>query len=230
MTSVQAYKRLLNLLNKAAIGNMPIPDAEDLLDMAQIQRFSDLAPPGADIMNMNSLSRFMTPFTVPVGNAIANYDSAGARLIAPVCWISGYQNPACGESTGTPGRIPLQMLSLGEFISAERAVIDKPSMTNPVGHLTGNGIMSVLPRDISHVMGIFWRRPRRIGIGRNPNTSPPAELPMEGGPGQVNPEWDDIDMDLIIGGALALAGVKLQSDRLIPIGRSIAKGGPNGNQ
>lgn len=229
MTSVQAYKRYLNLLNKAAIGNMPIPDAEDLLDMAQLQRFADLAPPKADIMNMNSLSRFMTPFTAAVGSAIANYDPAMARLIGPVCWISGYENPECGAPNGTPRRIPLQMLSIGEFISADLAVIDKPSMTRPVGHLTGNGIISVLPRDISHVMGVFWRRPKRIVIGRNPSTSPPAELPMEGGPGQVNPEWDDLNMGIIIGHALELAGVKLQSDRLVSIGRSMAKGGSDGN-
>ncbi len=223
MTSTAAYREFLNILNKASTGNVIISQFEQLFEDCQMMFYNENLPVSSDSTNMGRMSRFMVPFVVPVTNGVATFDPDRQMLGEPVLWILGYVNPPCGESVGTSTDIPVPILSLGEFKSQRGLVISGPSFNNPKATMVDSNKVALLPANISHLHGTYWRRPRRIVVGRDPLTTAPAEEPMEGGAGQVDPEWDEIDCHLIIHRCIALGGVKLQNQLLVQAGMAFSR-------
>lgn len=224
MTSVAAYRLFLAILNKNARGNVIIGQFEAFFNDMQLQFFEENLPITGGSISVGTMARFMVPFISPVVNGIASFDPNGEMLGEPVLWIIGYVNPPCGEAVGTSTDIPVPILSLGEFKSQTGLVVSGPSFNNPKAARVGSKI-HLLPKTISHVHGTYWRKPRPIVVGRNPLTTFPAEEEMEGGIGQVDPEWNDLDCHAIIKKCLELAGVKLQDPNLFQAGQVLERGG-----
>ncbi len=225
MTSTAAYKLFLYILNKNARGNVIIEQFESFLNDMQLAFFKENLPVGGDADSMGTMARFMVPFISPVVNGIASFDPSKEMEGKPVLWVMGYENPPCGEAAGKSYKIPVPVLQMNEFISIDQDSIDFPTFTRPYATLVAANKFEVAPREISHLHGYYWRRPKQIVVGRDPLTTFPAEEPLEGGAGQVDPEWSDIDCHIIIKKCLELAGVKLQDPNLFQAGQALERGG-----
>lgn len=223
MTSVELYKAVLALLNKAAKGNMPIEDFERLVNIAQRSHFRDNLPPSGTLRGMNKLSAFLASRVITLTNGLGEYNpggnAAGDLFEGPLCWVSRWENPECHQPpVGEAGFTHCPVLPLNEWIDITGDATNKPTAKKPKALLISDSEIQVLPRSTQYLMAWYWRNPRPIVVGRNPAD---PDKPLEGGTGQSDPEWAQPDIDDIIMRVLALCGVPLQSDRLVQAGTAL---------
>jgi hypothetical protein len=216
MTSVEAYQFGMQLANQPASGGFPVARFNDFVNQAQIAKMKELIDNGVDasIMGNESLSPFFMYPTIPLTNGIGFHNPNRDLAFGPTLWMSGYVNPACGETTqGDAPLIPIQILENNAWAPRAYSLIDITSTRNPCARVLGETRIEVRPHSIRFVTGWYVRYPRKIVVGSfiDPDG---IERPLEGAPNQVNPEWGDIDMHDIIWLAMSYTGLTLQSDRM----------------
>lgn len=188
---------------------------ERFFNAEQSQYMGFLLPAQDDIQSMGSISKFLVKYNVPLVNGIGQHNPPNDMASGPFCWVLGEENPACGAAyASNPKRFTVPVLPYDKFNDITSDAIDRPGFTNAIATVFGNEI-EVCPKEIQYLQTIYYRWPNRIVVGRNP--SDPQE-PLEGGTGQVDPEWGDDDCYRIVDRCLFRAGVQLQSDRLVQIG------------
>lgn len=227
MTSTEIYKDFLVILQKNSVGAVTIPEFERMWDMAQRQHLRDSLPISGTLRGMNKTSAFLTPRVVQLnGDGIGVYNPGGNKtgdlFSGPVCWVSKWENPCCDSPPiGQAGFTVCPVLPVEEHLSITDDINNAPSDSRPKAFLIDDRRIQVLPRAVGYLMTWYWRKPTPIVVGRDPLYPYPNERPLEGAPGQVDPEWSQADIDDITMRCLQLAGVKLQSDRLVQIGAAL---------
>jgi hypothetical protein len=76
-----------------------------------------------------------------------------------------------------------------------------------------------MPEEITYADFTYIRKPRPIRVGRQVIGTGPAqqEFPSDTDPNMVNPEWNQVDLNMIVWRALKMTGLKLQSDRMYQV-------------
>lgn len=228
-SSTAAYLWTLDLQRKSALGNWSVSQWERSVNRAQRDYMLSCIPPKSDIRSLNKLSAFLKRASVPLTSGIGDYNPGGNEdgdlAAGPLCWYSGYANPDCGETNSSdPSLIPVTVLPRNEFNDRTRDVTDAPSMDYPVALLLDDVQIQVRPTAIRYLQIEYIRFPRDIKVGLDPQY-PSQEVPMEGGTGQIDFEWNKIDVDNIIYLALKMAGISLQGDRLVQAAGVLQQGG-----
>ena len=219
VSSTAAYLFTLDLLRKSALGNWSVTQFERAVNRAQQDYMLSCIPPEADIRSINKLSVFLTRNVIQMTAGIGEYNPGGNATgdfcEGPLCWTSGYVNPDCGETNSAdPSRIPVVVLQTVEFNDRTNDITDAPSMDYPIASLMDDTRIEVRPRAIQYLQIEYLRFPAAVKVGLDPAFTN-EEVPMEGGTGQIDFEWNRVDVDNIIYLALKMAGISLQGDRLV---------------
>ena len=216
MTSVEAYQYGTGLLNQPASGNFPVSLFNTFINQAQIAKMNELTKDGVDasIMGNEALSPFFMYPIIPLTDGIGFHNPNRDLAFGPTLWMSGYVNPACGETAqGDAPLIPIPVLRNNVWAPRSSSLIDITSTKNPCARVLGETRIEVRPHSIRFVKGWYVRYPRKIVVGSYIDPKG-IERPLEGAPNQVDPEWGDIDMHDIIWLAMSYTGLSLQSDRM----------------
>lgn len=228
MTSTAAYLLTLDLLRKSAVGDWPIDVWERVVNAEQVDFFRENLPAKGDMRGQNRLSAFLSRRVVALTDGVGTYNPGGNTLgdllSGPICYVPKFPLQECDKPpVGDPMFVTVPVLDVEEFDSITTDTIDGPTIRKPKAMLLNDRDIYVLPRKIRYIHCWYWRKPRAMAVGIDPGSQLPKLRPLEGGPGQVDSEWNTDDLLLIIYNALAKAGVPLQADRLVQAGTMMGR-------
>jgi len=216
MTSVESYIFGMNLANQPVNGGFPIARFQDFYNQAQREYMGRLTKDGVDasIMANEALSPFFVNSTIALTDGIGFHNPLNDLAFGPTISASGYSNPACGETNaGDSIRIPVPLLREKAWWDRQRNLIDVTSMSNPVARVLDTLRIEVRPKAMKFCFAWYVRYANPIVVGSFTDANG-IQRPLEGAPGQVDPEWGDIDNIEIIWIAMGYTGLALQNDRM----------------
>jgi len=237
MTATESYRYALTLINKDSTGGLPIPDYERFFNQAQYDQMLEATgnpaeyQPGRPIGKMNpelskKMLNMLSPFrkTIPIQftNGIGIYNPGGYE-VGDFVWgpsrvvVSGYQNPDCDSpSPQRKRKIPCEIISDSEWPDKTMSLVSPPTRRYPMVTLLDDERIEIMPEEIAYADFTYIRKPRPIKVGIQ--VVGQQIFPSDTDPNMVNPEWNDVDLNMIIWRALKMTGLKLQSDRMYQVG------------
>lgn len=235
MTSIETWERYRTRIDKDANGNIGIPEfvrffnmEQQLLmldcvgDQRQYKQNYGAATRSTELSErmMDMVSPFLTdPRYVQLVNMRGLYnqgDYAGALKV----WVSAYTNPACGEVALPQYEKPVESLTASEWKtrSNERRY-DGASLEFPIFQRVSQTHIEVRPRTVRAVWVNYVRLPRPITLAMLPNSE-------DYDPNATNddPEWNDMDVDVIIERLLTPSGIREQMPSWVAAGERSKQG------
>jgi hypothetical protein len=116
-------------------------------------------------------------------------------------------------------RIPLAWVTNSEWNNMSVSKIDFPTLEWPIGrYARRNGSdankygFQVMPTQIDYIEMQYFRKPKDIVFGGSFGNS--GFVPDANAPGNVDPEWNDLDMNDLIGRLLIALGMPLDDNAI----------------
>lgn len=222
MTSVEAYMFTLGLIRQPVNGSLTVDLFEMLFNNGQVEHMSSLVGNGVDqsLMGVRALSAFfvdtVTLLTNGRGTMPPPPPPAQSQRMAfgPVLWSSGYAQAVCGSpSTQEAVDIPVEVITAQSWADRSRNMVDGLTTRNPYARIVNGMDIEARPRSLQFVRTWYVRFPRPIVVGTFLDPQG-VRRPLEGGPGQVDPEWDDMEVEDICWRVVGYLGLAVQSDRM----------------
>ena len=237
MTTIEAYNFYLQLIRKEVNGFVPPPEWDVFINRAQYEYMMDCLgdpqqyQPGRPIppINYDSTKRIanaLQPFRKVIviqinSNGIGFYQPDKDFVYGPTAvTIDGYTNPDDCEDPPkiyVNHRIPLDFVTDAEWGDRTVSSIDFPSLEMPIVRLIDHELIEVSPQNIVALQWIYIRKPAVIYTGRTLVAGRYELDPND--PNNVDPEWNDVDMNNIIIRAISYTGINLSNDRLLQYAR-----------
>lgn len=236
MTSIETWERYRTLTDKDANGNIGIPEFVRLFNMEQQLLMLDCigdqrqykqnfgaATRSTELSErmMDMVAPFLTdPVYVQLSSGRGRYnqgDYAGSLKV----WVSAYTNPSCGEEITVPQyEKAVESLTASEWKTrSDEQRYDGASLSFPIFQRVNGTHIEVRPRTVRAVWVNYVRLPRPITLALLPNSE-------EYDPNAANqdPEWNDMDVDVIIERLLTPSGIREQSPAWINAGERSKQG------
>lgn len=222
MTSVEAYTFTLGVIRQPVTGSLPIDLFETLYNKGQVEHMSFLVGDGVDqsLMGIRALSAFFVDTVTLLANGRGTMPpppppAQDQRLaFGPVLWSSGYAQPECGApNTQEAVDIPVEVVTAQSWADRSRNIVDGLTPRNPYARVVNGMAIEARPRSLQFVRTWYIRQPRPIVVGSFVDSAG-VRRPLEGGPGQVDPEWDDMEAQEVCWRVVGYLGLAVQSDRM----------------
>jgi hypothetical protein len=232
MTSIELYTRFKKRVDKDTSGNITVQTFVDLFNDDQIsyqldaigdqrqyhpQRGIAVRAPELTTRMMNMMAPFLTqPALVQLTDRIGTYNlggyQAGNFAFGPYVWVSGYENPACGETALEAWELQVELLTQDEWRTrSDERRYNGASIKYPIFRLLTDVRIEVRPKAIKSVWVSYYRKPMPITIpttiAANGVAYPDPSLPSQG------PEWNELDCNAILDRVVGLSGLREQMDR-----------------
>lgn len=228
MTTKEIYDYICAIIKKEVYGAVKVPMVEVIFNAAQVTYFNELVQVMETTLKLqHSLSPFTKTMTLQVeSGGFCNINKDNDFHYGPVAsGVSAWQ--VCGDK---PGRsYPVDWLTDSEWNDATISEIQPPTLQYPVARFGGpsgqssRGWIEVMPKDLSYVSFKYLTKPRNIVFGGT-YTPQGGFLPDSNAPGNVNPEWNDLDMFYLIGQTILDLGMPLDDDAVKQAGAMKARG------
>lgn len=173
------------------------------------------------------LSPFLKTQVFTVSSGFGNMNQHGDFMYGPMAGgtsaISGNcENPSDLDARA---RVPMAWVSNSAWNDLSVSKIDFPTLEYPIGrYARKNGGdnnpygFQVMPTTISHVEMQYFRKPKDIVFGGSFGSS--GFIPDPNAANNVDPEWNDLDMNALIGRLLIALGVPLDDNALKEYGKA----------
>lgn len=216
------YDQYLDALRQRSRGNVQPNGFARFFNLAQVTWALSQLPEVATLDSMSKLSILHTMRPVQLTAGIGSYDFPGF-LRGPLPLMSTQVNTGCGDAPNDPVTVPIRLLTVSEFADATMSRHAPPTFEFPVATMLDNRRIEVRPRAISYITCLCWRTPRDVSVGLDPGVLG-WEEPLEGGQGQVNPEFDATACNEILAIVLELSGSSMNDGRLMQAAATTAGG------
>ncbi len=166
-----------------------------------------------------ALSPFQVNDTFPVTNGYGDLNKNGDFIYGPLAGGTIAWKDCDGGGFDGASRYPVKWASNSEWNHLSVSSIDFPTYEYPIARFNKQNkaddrpyAFQVMPSDISHLQAIYLRPPKEVVFGGSVSNG--RFIPDASAPGNVNPEWNPLDINYIIGRTLLYLGVKLDDEAI----------------
>jgi len=173
------------------------------------------------------LSPFLRTGTFPVAGGFGNLNQFGDFMYGPIAGGTSAISGNCEDPSelDARARTPMAWVTNSEWNDFTRSLIDYPDLENPIGrYARKNGAdtnhygFQVMPTQISYVEMQYFRRPKDIVFGGTFGSA--GFVPDATAANNVDPEWNDLDMNDLIGRLLIALGMPLDDNAVKEYGNA----------
>ncbi len=233
MTSEEFIRTVCAIADKSTYGLVKKGDVEHFYQIAQmalveflIGSYSGYAPgrpiPPVHAEATHRVDLALAPFrqtaVFTVVNGRGDMNQHGDFLYGPFAEGASAASGHCGDSEFDKlARVPLAWAMDSEWNDLTVSEIDMPTLSKPLArmaHLRGGPKwgFQVMPSQVGAIEATYLRKPSRMVIGGTYQSG--LFIPDSSAPGNIDPEWSDVEIRHIMGRVVILMGMNLDDSAL----------------